>query len=68
MHTEKANGTWLQCTHCGKIYFVEKKVALDKLYVASECPECGNTKGLNCGDDENDIYLYSDPYLDARYY
>lgn len=68
MVTSKEKETWIQCTNCGKIYCIEKFVPIDKLYVASVCPRCGCEKGLNCGDDEGDIYLYANINVDPRYY
>ena len=69
MSTEKKQGTWIQCLHCGHIYYTKAKLPLDKLYVASDCPGCGEyTKGLNCGNDEADIYELMDINMDPRYY
>ena len=61
-------GTWIQCQNCGKIYHIAHDVPIDKLYVASECPRCGNYKGLNCGTNPDDFYLYANLNLDGRYY
>ena len=62
-------GCWIQCTNCGAIYWIEEEVSIDKLYVASYCPKCGEYgNGLNCGDKEEDIIIYADPVLDKRYY
>lgn len=64
----KEKGCWIQCTQCGEVYYIEREVPIDRLYVASYCPGCGHTKGLNCGDKEEDVYTYYDPCLDGRYY
>lgn len=32
------------------------------------CPRCEGRVGLNCGDKEQDIYLYMNINLDNRYY
>ena len=61
-------GTWMQCTQCGHLYWIEEDVPIDRLYVTSICPGCGNEKGLNCGNDEEDIYCYYDSCMDPRYY
>lgn len=68
MDAVRVQGTWIQCTSCGKIYFIEEAVPIDKLYVTSICSRCGHHKGLNCGDKKEDVYLYYDPVLDERYY
>ena len=68
MSTAK-QGCWLQCAQCGKIYFVEQKVPIDKLYVVSVCAGgCECERALNLGDDESQIYTYYDPVLDERFY
>lgn len=66
--SEKEEGTYIQCTHCGAIYWIERKVPIDKLYVAAYCNECGNPKGLNLGDDADCIYELLDINIDPRYY
>ena len=60
--------TWVQCTSCGKIYSIKEAVPVEKLYVTAICPKCGNFKALNCGDKEEDIYIYYNPHLDRRYF
>lgn len=59
---------WVQCTSCGEIYCIEETVPNDKLYVTSICPRCDNDRAINCGDNQDDIILYCDPHLDARYF
>ena len=61
-------GTWVQCTSCGEIYFIEETVPIDKLYVTSICPRCDDCTAINCGNKEDDIILYCDQYLDERYF
>lgn len=69
MDTVKEQGTWIQCQQCGEIYFIQESVPIDKLYVASFCPRCDEyTKGLNCGDSIEDIYLFVNTNVDPRYY
>ena len=61
--------TYVQCQNCGHIYYIEQTVPIDKLYIASVCPECEeDVKVLNCGNKEEDLYFYYDPVLDERYY
>lgn len=64
----KERGVWIQCQSCGNIYHIEKDVPIDQLYVASTCPKCNGKKGLNCGSDKNDIYLFYDCTKDPRWY
>lgn len=68
MITNKEKKTWIQCTDCGKMYYIKKNVPIDKLYVVSVCPRCNCEKGLNCGNDEEDVYLYVNVNVDPRYY
>ena len=69
LDTVKEQGTWIQCQQCGEIYFIQESVPIDKLYVASFCPRCNEyTKGLNCGDSIEDIYLFANINVDPRYY
>ena len=69
LDTVKEQGTWIQCQQCGEIYFIQESVPIDKLYVASFCPRCDEyTKGLNCGDSIEDIYLFVNTNVDPRYY
>ena len=68
MKAAKGQGTWVQCTECGKIFFIEEAVPIDELYVTAVCSRCGNYKAINCGNKKEDIYHYYDPYLDERYY
>lgn len=61
-------GCWIQCQHCGNIYHIDRNVPIDKLYVTSVCPRCGETKGLNCGNNKDDVYLFENINIDPRYY
>jgi hypothetical protein len=61
-------GTWVQCTLCGNIHFIEERVPIDKMYVTTVCPKCDNERAINCGNKKEDVILYCDPYLDERYY
>lgn len=67
----KSNGkesTWIQCQSCGNIYQIANKISIEKSIVNSMCPRCEGRVGLNCGDKEQDIYLYMNINLDNRYY
>lgn len=65
----KEQGTWIQCAHCGEVYWTKEDVLIDRLYVTSYCPGCDEYgKGLNCGSDESDIYVYMNENYDPRYY
>ena len=44
------------------------KVSIEKSIIQSVCPRCDECVGLNCGDKEEDIYIYMNPNLDERYY
>lgn len=68
MILEEKEGTWIQCTHCGEIYYINQKVPIDKMYVALVCPRCECGTGLNCGSDEEEIYCFYNPNLDERFY
>ena len=60
--------TLIQCQRCGHIYQISKKISIEKSIVESVCPECSGHVGLNCGDKEEDIYVYMNPNFDRRYY
>ena len=66
--TTDPRGTWVQCTLCGEIYFIKETVPIDRLYVTAMCTKCDNDRAINCGNKEEDIVLYSDPYLDERHF
>ena len=66
--TGKGKGCWVQCCQCGNIYYIQEPVPIDRLYVPSECTRCGHERGLNCGNNKNDIYMYYDQVLDERFY
>ena len=69
MDGNKEKGCYIQCQQCGHVYWIEEDVPIDKLYVASVCARCGECgNGLNCGDEEEDIYAYYNPNLDERFY
>ena len=67
MSTEKER-TWLQCTNCGHIHIVERKIPMGRSIVNSYCEQCGHGKALNCGYNEDDLRELMDYFLDERYY
>lgn len=67
MNTEKEK-TYVQCTNCGHVHIVERKIPMEKSIVNSYCEKCGHGRALNCGYDEDDLSMLSDPYLDWRYF
>lgn len=64
----RESGTWVQCTMCGRVYYIKESVPIDKMYVDAACPKCDNERAINCGDKEEDVILYCDSYLDGRFY
>ena len=60
--------TWLQCTNCGHIHIVERKIPIEKSIVTSYCERCGYGRALNCGHSEDDLSELQDSFLDERYY
>ena len=68
MATAGLRRTWVQCTQCGRISYIDESVPIDKLYVKTTCEKCGNAKAINCGSKKEDIVLYYDPYLDERWF
>jgi transcription elongation factor Elf1 len=60
--------TLIQCQSCGHIYVINKKISIEKSIINSVCPRCGGHVGLNCGDTEDDLYIYMNPNLDERYF
>lgn len=68
MKSKGKQSTFVQCQSCGNIYQIADKVSIEKSIIQSVCPRCGESIGLNCGDKEEDIYLYMNINLDERYY
>ena len=68
MKSRGEQGAFIQCQSCGNVYLIADKVSVEKSIVESVCPRCGGHIGLNCGDKEEDIYIYINPNLDERYY
>ena len=67
MKSGEQDHTWVQCQCCGKIYAIDKKVSVEALFIKSMC-RCGYNIALNLGDNRDDIYLYTNPNVDGRYY
>jgi transcription elongation factor Elf1 len=67
MGTERER-TWLQCTNCGHIHIVERKISMEIAIVNSYCERCGHKRSLNCGYNEDDLAKLQDYFLDERYY
>ena len=67
MRADEKEYTWIQCQGCGHIHQITKKVSVEELFVEAMCPKCRCSKGLNCGDNINDIYLYMNPNLQKYY-
>ena len=61
---------WVQCQKCGHLHKIKmKETSKDDLYIEEHCPRCRDeTKHLQCGTDETDIYIYYNTNLDPRYY
>ncbi len=64
----KKERTWLQCTNCGHIHIVERKIPMSRSIVDSYCERCENERALNCGYSEDDADILRDYFLDERYY
>ena len=60
--------TFVQCTSCGHIHIVERKISMERAIIKLYCPRCGHGKALNCGYVEDDVVELKDPYLDERYF
>ena len=61
---------WVQCQNCGDLHKTEiRNMSEDDLYIITRCPCCRDeTKHLNCGVDETEIYYYYNANLDQRMY
>lgn len=68
MTLKRQQSTWVQCQNCGHIYQIANKISIETSMIQSVCPRCGENIGLNCGDKEEDIYIYMNANLDERYY
>ena len=68
MKSEVRQGTFIQCQNCGNVYLIVDNISIEESIVESTCPGCNGRIGLNCGNKEEDIYVYMNPNLDERYY
>lgn len=62
---------WVQCQKCGKLHKARAKYSSeDDLYIQLHCPRCrdGTTNHLLVGEHADDVYIYGNTMLDARYY
>ncbi len=66
MVSNERNGTWVQCQSCGELYFIDKIISTDELYIRSICPGCNCNVGLNCGNNIEDAYMFMDINIDPR--
>ena len=64
----KREDTYIQCLNCGEIYVVKHKIPISNAIVNMVCPHCGHKKGLNCGQNKDDVDLFKDSFLDERYF
>ena len=64
----KNSGSFMQCQHCGNIYYVDQEIPIDAFIIDLVCPKCGHTRALNCGEDRESIYFYMNENFDPRYY
>lgn len=61
-------GSYVQCVYCGEIYHTTETLPVEEFIVKVECPNCGVKKGINCGDNREDIYVYANPNINPHYY
>lgn len=64
----KKKSTWVQCQDCGEIFQIPYTISIDKLYVMTNCPNCGDAKALNLGNQKEDWYYFYNVNLDYRQY
>lgn len=65
---EEENKIFVQCQNCGRVFYIDKNVSVEELFVKAVCPQCGEQKALNCGNSIEDIYEFMNINLDIRYY
>ena len=60
---------YYQCTKCGAIMTLTRKVQLESdIYAELYCDKCGNEHALYLGNNLDDFYIYADSFLDQRYF
>lgn len=47
---------------------IPREILIDVSIIKCKCPDCGYGIGLNCGNKEEDIYLFMNENIDPRYY
>ena len=61
--------SYFQCQNCGTTSRKKIKFNKEEMYITVPCPRCrGETKHLWVGSKPEDVYLYGNSNLDARYY
>ena len=69
MYNKSDCKTYVQCTQCGNVHYINDYIPFEKDYLKSFCPNCCEaTTHLNLGQNEEDKYIYMDINLDSRYY
>lgn len=63
----KEAGNYAQCQCCGNIYQANETISIEVSVLNLECPRCGYSHALNCGNEEDKYYFYN-LNLDERYY
>jgi phage FluMu protein Com len=61
---------WVQCQQCGCLHKAKASdPSEDDLYITLRCPRCRDgTNHLLIGEHADDVYIYGNTILDARYY
>ena len=62
------DGNYVQCHNCGRVYYTKDSFSEEDFIVESKCPTCQDTKGINCGKNKEDIYLFYDNTKDPIFY
>jgi predicted RNA-binding Zn-ribbon protein involved in translation (DUF1610 family) len=64
------DSAYVQCTDCGNIFLIEKRINVETLYIEEYCPYCGHVHMvLNVGNgDILDKYLFYSSVLDDRFF
>ena len=62
------DGSYVQCLECGQVHRMKTKLSVEVFTTKIKCPYCNFNKGINCGDNIEDIYLYISENIDPRYY
>ena len=67
---EYNDNNFVQCQSCGNIYMVatDKEIPIETFTIEAWCPKCGRNRGLNCGNNIDDLYDLININVDKRYY